>query len=75
MDGYQVVEKLKADPALRAVPVVMISSVEDMPSVVRCVKLGAEDYVFKPFDEVLLEARVSGCLERDRLRKKASGDK
>jgi adenylate cyclase len=73
MDGYQVVEQLKADPVLRAIPVVVISSVEDMPSVVRCVKLGADDYIFKPFDEVLLEARVGGCLERRRLRERAGG--
>jgi adenylate cyclase len=68
MDGYEVVETLKKDPSLKNVPVVMISSVEDMPSVVRCVKLGADDFIFKPFDEVLLKARVDGCLERKRLR-------
>jgi adenylate cyclase len=73
MDGYEVVEKLKADPVLAAIPVVMISSVEDMPSVVRCVKLGADDYIFKPFDEVLLEARVDSCLERKRLRERSAG--
>jgi CheY-like chemotaxis protein len=73
MDGYEVVEKLKADSELRKIPVVMISSVEDMPSVVRCVKLGADDFIFKPFDEVLLKARVDGCLERKRLRERAGG--
>jgi adenylate cyclase len=73
MDGYEVVEKLKADPKLRTIPVVMISSVEDMPSVVKCVKLGADDYIFKPFDEVLLKARVDSCLERKRLRERAGG--
>jgi adenylate cyclase len=68
MDGFEVVEKLKADPALRDIPVVMISSAEDMSGIVKSVKLGAEDYIFKPFDEVLLKARIDGCLERKRLR-------
>ena len=68
MDGFEVVQKLKGDPALRDVPVVMISSAEDMSGIVKSVKLGAEDYIFKPFDEVLLRARIDGCLERKRLR-------
>src|SRR5262245_865763 len=68
MDGYDVVAALKADPALREIPVVMISSIDDMSGIVRSVKLGAEDYIFKPFDEVLLKARIDGCLERKRLR-------
>jgi adenylate cyclase len=68
MDGYDVVAALKADPALREIPVVMISSIDDMSGIVKSVKLGAEDYIFKPFDEVLLKARVDGCLERKRLR-------
>jgi CheY-like chemotaxis protein len=68
MDGHEVVQKAKGDPALRDVPFVIISSVEDMASIVKCVKLGADDYLFKPFDEVLLEARVRSCLERKRAR-------
>jgi len=72
MDGFEVVEKLKADPAAREVPVVIISSAEDMSGIVKSVKLGAEDYIFKPFDEVLLKARVDGCLERRRLRQRES---
>jgi adenylate cyclase len=68
MDGHEVVQEVKADPALRAIPVVIISSVEDMASIVKCVKLGADDYLFKPFDEVLLEARVRSCLERKKAR-------
>jgi CheY-like chemotaxis protein len=71
MDGHEVVETLKADPDLRGVSVVMISSVEDMKEVVKCVKLGADDYIFKPFDEVLLKTRVDSCLERRRLRERA----
>src|SRR5262245_56442712 len=57
MDGHEVVQKAKGDPVLREIPFVIISSVEDMASIVKCVKLGADDYLFKPFDEVLLEAR------------------
>ena len=70
MDGFEVVQKLKAHSAARDVPVVIISSAEDMSGIVKSVKLGAEDYIFKPFDEVLLKARVDGCLERRRLRQR-----
>ena len=70
MDGFEVVAKLKADPALRESTVVIISSADDMSAIVKSVKLGAEDYIFKPFDEVLLKARIDGCLERKRLRER-----
>jgi adenylate cyclase len=70
LDGYGVVERLKADPALCDIPVVMISSLEDMSGIVKSVKLGAEDFIFKPFDDVLLKARIDGCLERKRLRER-----
>jgi CheY-like chemotaxis protein len=69
MDGFEVLERLKADPLLKEIPVVMISGLDDMPSIVRCVKLGAEDFVFKPYDEVLLRLRIDACLERRRLRR------
>ncbi len=68
MNGYQVLETLKADPALRHIPVVMISAVNDIDSVVRCIELGAEDYLSKPFNPVLLKARINACLEKKRLR-------
>ncbi len=68
MNGYQVLEEIKADSALRHIPVIMISAVDDMDSVVRCIELGAEDYLFKPFNPVLLRARVSASLEKKRLR-------
>src|SRR5947209_2301763 len=68
MDGYQVLEHLKADPGLRDLPVIMISAVEELESVVRCIELGAHDYLPKPFNPVLLRARLSACLERKRLR-------
>ena len=62
MDGYQVLEQLKADPRLRDIPVIMISAVEELESVVRCIELGAQDYLPKPFNPVLLRARLSACL-------------
>jgi adenylate cyclase len=67
LDGYAVLERLKADPALRDVPVLMISALDEMDSVVRCIQLGAEDYLGKPFDPVLLQARIGACLEKKRL--------
>ena len=68
MDGYQVLEYLKADPGLRDIPVIMISAVEELESVVKCIELGAQDYLPKPFDQVLLRARLTACLERKWLR-------
>lgn len=68
MDGYQVLEHLKADPRLRDIPVIMISAVEELESVVKCIELGAQDYLPKPFNQVLLRARLTACLERKRLR-------
>jgi class 3 adenylate cyclase len=68
MDGYQVLEQIRADPRLRQIPVVVISGVEDMASIVRCIELGAADYMLKPCDPLLLRARVSACLETKRLR-------
>ncbi len=68
MDGYQVLEEMKADSALRDIPVVVVSAYQEMESVVKGIKLGAEDYLPKTFDPVLLEARVGACLEKKRLR-------
>jgi class 3 adenylate cyclase len=67
LDGYAVLERLKADPARRDIPVLMISALDDLDSVVRCIQLGAEDYLGKPFDPVLLQARIGACLEKKRL--------
>jgi class 3 adenylate cyclase len=64
MTGYEVLERLKADPRLRHIPVIMISAVDEMDSVIRCIELGAEDYLPKPFNPVLLRARIGACLER-----------
>jgi class 3 adenylate cyclase len=68
MDGYQVLAALAADPRLRDIPVVMMSSVEEVDSVARCIEMGAEDYLFKPVNPVLLRARVGASLEKKRLR-------
>ena len=67
LDGYAVLERLKADPARRDIPVLMISALDELDSVVRCIQLGAEDYLGKPFDPVLLQARIGACLEKKRL--------
>jgi adenylate cyclase len=68
IDGFEVLRRLKADPRLRHIPVIMISAVDDIDSVVRCIELGADDYLPKPFDPVLLKARIGACLERKRWR-------
>ena len=67
MDGYEVLERLKADETWRHIPVIMISALSEFDSVVRCIELGAEDYLPKPFNSVLLKARVSASIERKRL--------
>src|SRR5207237_1310816 len=66
--GAEVLQELKADPELRHIPVLMISALDEMDTVIRCIELGAEDYLAKPFDTVLLRARVGACLEKKRLR-------
>jgi CheY-like chemotaxis protein len=68
IDGYEVLRYLKADTHLRDIPVIMISALDEIESVVRCIEMGAEDYLPKPFDPVLLQARIGACLEKKRLR-------
>jgi len=68
LNGYETLEHMQADAALRRVPVIMISAVDQIDSVVRCVELGAEDYLAKPFNQVLLKARIGAVLEKKRLR-------
>ena len=67
LNGYQVLEALKADERLRSIPVIMVSAVDELESVIRCIELGAADYLPKPFNPVLLRARVGACLEKKRL--------
>lgn len=68
MDGYQVLAQLAADPNLRNIPVIMVSALDEMDSVVRCIEMGAEDYLPKPINPVLLKARICASLEKKRLR-------
>ena len=68
VDGFQVLETMKADAKLRQIPVIMITALDDMQSAVKCIEFGAEDYLLKPFNKVLLRARVSACLEKKHLR-------
>src|SRR5262249_47031944 len=68
MNGYQVLEAMKSDPRFRSIPVVVLSALDEIGSVVRCIELGAEDYLPKPFDPVLLRARINASLEKKRLR-------
>jgi adenylate cyclase len=68
MDGYEVLKRLRSDETLRHIPVLMISALDEMDSVIRCIELGAEDYLPKPFNPVLLRARIGACLEKKRLR-------
>ena len=68
MDGFQVLEQLGADRALRDLPVIVTSSLEGLDNVVRCIELGAEDYLAKPVNPVLLKARIGASLEKKRLR-------
>jgi len=66
MNGYEVLEAVKADADLKDIPIIMISAVDDLDSVVKCIEMGAEDYLFKPFNPVLLKARVGASLDKKR---------
>jgi class 3 adenylate cyclase len=68
MDGAQALEQIKSDPALRHIPVIMLSALDEVDSVVRCLEMGAEDYLPKPFNPVLLRARITASLDNKRLR-------
>jgi len=68
MDGYETLRRLKAGQKTRDIPVIMISALDDLRSIVRCIERGAEDYLPKPFDPVLLRARIEASLEKKRFR-------
>jgi len=68
IDGYRVLEHMKSDGRLCTIPVIVISALDEMESIVRCIKMGAEDYLPKPFNPVLLKARIGASLEKKRLR-------
>jgi len=67
MNGFETLRCIKVDPGLRDIPVLMISAFGEIASVVRCLELGAEDYLPKPFEPAVLQARVGACLEKKRL--------
>lgn len=67
IDGFEVLAQMQSDGELRHIPVIMISALEDIESVVRAIELGAHDHLPKPFNPVLLRARINGCLTRKRL--------
>ena len=68
MDGYAVLARMKEEASLRNIPIIMISAITEMDSVVKCIEMGAEDYLPKPFNPTLLRARVSASLEKKRFR-------
>ena len=68
LNGYQVLQAIKSHPDWREIPVIMISALDEMDSVVHCIEMGAEDYLPKPFNPVLLNARIESSLEKKRLR-------
>ncbi len=68
MDGFEVLERIKSSESLREVPVIVISALHETESVIRGIRMGAEDYFIKPFNPVLLQARIDTCLEKRRLR-------
>jgi class 3 adenylate cyclase len=68
MDGYETLRRIKADEALRHLPVIVISAVDELDSVVRCIEMGAADYLPKPFNAAILQARLSTSLAAKRLR-------
>jgi sigma-B regulation protein RsbU (phosphoserine phosphatase) len=68
MNGYQVLEQVRLDARLRDVPIIVTSALDELDSVVKCIQMGAEDYLTKPIDQVLLKARIDASLEKKRLR-------
>ena len=74
LDGYAVLERLNEQERLADLPVIMISAIDELEDVVRCIELGAEDYLTKPFNVTLLRARVQAALEKKRLRDAAAAE-
>lgn len=75
LDGYQVLERMKADEYLADLPVIMITAVDELDSAVKCIEMGADDYLTKPFNAVLLGARINASLEKRHLRKQEQKQK
>jgi len=68
LDGVETLRRIKTDETLRHTPVIMLSALDELDGVVRCIEMGADDYLQKPFNPVLLSARINACLEKKRLR-------
>ena len=68
VDGFEVLRRMKDNGALRDIPVIVISALDEIDSVIKCIRMGAEDHLAKPFDPTLLEARVGACLEKRQMR-------
>jgi adenylate cyclase len=68
INGFDVLVRMKADERLRRIPVIMITALAETESAVRCIEAGAEDYLPKPFDPILLHARINACLHKKRWR-------
>jgi CheY-like chemotaxis protein len=68
VDGYEVLGQMKGDAELRAVPVIVLSALDEAPGIARCIELGAEDYLQKPYDPAILSARINASLDKRRLR-------
>lgn len=66
MNGYQVLEQLKADESLSHIPLIITTALDESDGKARCMELGAEDYLTKPFNPVILKSRISDCLDRHR---------
>jgi CheY-like chemotaxis protein len=66
MNGYQVLEQLKADESLSHIPLIITTALDESDGKARCMELGAEDYLTKPFNPVILKNRISDCLDRHR---------
>lgn len=67
LDGYETLAQIKGDPALAHIPVIMVSAIDEIDSVVRCIELGADDYLTKPVNAVILRARIESSLSKKRL--------
>lgn len=72
MDGYAVLEKLKADESTRGIPVIMLTAVHEMDSVVRCFELGADDYLTKPYNIPFVRSRIATCLRGKQVKENES---
>lgn len=70
LDGYETLKRMKADPRLKLISVLMVTAVEKIESVAKCIEMGAEDYLPKLFNPLLLNARIQSCLEKKILRER-----